>query len=156
MSLIKITVLWLAVSTTVLASSIPLGCVPLKMAGETLALALKKPSLILMQNTSENTVWLTHPVADPGASAGWTSQIQSGKWSALALREKNFSFTCTESRPGHEQQIACAEAIMACVWKKAKIPAEEKGSFWAAEDKSLSELKAALSARAFTLGSHSN
>jgi hypothetical protein len=156
MSLIKITLLFFSMSTMAIASSSPADCNPIKITGEVLTLGVKKPTVILLQNISEGTLWLTHPVKDPGASAGWTSQIQGGKWSAMVLTEKKFILHCTESRPGHEQQIACEGAITACIWKKAKIPNEEKGTFWATEDKSLSDLKAALLARGFTLATKAN
>lgn len=151
MSFTKVILLWLSISTVVMASSVPIGCAPIKIQGEALTIKTKKPSLIFMQNLSENNLWLTHPLADPGASAGWTSQLQSEHWSALVVTEASFVLHCTESRPGHEQQIPCEDALMACVWKKVKIPSQAKGTFWAAEDKSLAELKAAVLAAGFKL-----
>jgi hypothetical protein len=99
-------------------------------------------------------LWVTHPVTNPGASAGWTTRLQGGNWTALALKKGPFVLNCIESRPGHEQQVPCEGEIAVCKWnaKKVKIPADSQGTtFWVAEDMSLDALIAAVGARGFVL-----
>ncbi|KTD76524.1 hypothetical protein [Legionella waltersii] len=129
----------------------PDGCQGLQVQGEAVTIVAKKSKLILIHNTSQHDIWITHPVSDPGASAGWTSKISTGNWSALVVDKPNFILNCIESTPGHEQQTPCEGAIVACKWKGVKIPTSNQGTFWAGEDMSLSGLKTALGGRGFVI-----
>lgn len=134
-------------------ASLPTGCRAIKVQGNTVTLTAKKSKLVLIHNLAKTDLWLTHPVQEPSASAGWTSRIQSDHWSALAVDQPSFVVSCVESRPGHEQEIPCEGAIAVCQWKGAKMPAGQTGTFWASEDLSLAELTAALGGRGFVLPS---
>lgn len=129
----------------------PPTCQALPVKGETLNLQTKQPVIILIHNRSENDIWVTHPVSEPNASAGWSSRLSAGNWSALALDKDNFELSCIESRPGHEQQIACEGMIDACNWSAVKVPKTETGTFWAGEDMTLPSLIAALGGRGFVV-----
>ncbi|KTC91398.1 hypothetical protein OQJ18_12835 [Fluoribacter dumoffii] len=133
-------------------STLPAGCQAIAVQGESVTLKAKKSSLIFIHNLASTDLWITHPVTNPSASAGWTTRLQAGNWSALSLNKGPFALNCIESKPGHEQQVPCEGLIAVCKWKGVKIPAKDKSStFWAAEDMSLSALTAAVGARGFVI-----
>lgn len=132
-------------------STLPAGCQAVAVQGETVTLKSKKSKLVFIHNLSNTDIWITHPVTNPSASAGWTTRLQAGNWSALALDKPLFVLSCIESRPGHEQQVPCEGVIAVCQWNKVKLPENAQGTFWAAEDKSLAALTAAVGTRGFVL-----
>lgn len=139
-------------STVVFAeASLPAGCQPVAVQGQSVTLKSKSSKLAFIHNLSKADLWITHPVTDPGASAGWTSRLQPDHWSALALAKPPFVLTCIESKPGHEQQVPCEGAIAVCQWKGVKVPDNVQGTFWAGEDMSLSALMEAIGGRGFIL-----
>lgn len=131
----------------------PAGCKPLMVHDELVKLSAKKPTLVMIHNLSKIDLWMTHPVTEDAANAGWSSRLQGGNWSALALDKKTFDLSCIESRPGHEQQVPCAGLLAACQWTKVKMPKKQPGTFWAGEDMALSALKAHVGSRGFILPS---
>ncbi|KTC75339.1 hypothetical protein Lbir_0484 [Legionella birminghamensis] len=133
------------------AENFPATCQPVAVQGETVILKNKQPVVILIHNLSESDLWITHPVSEPDASAGWSSRLTAGNWSALSLDKKKFELSCIESRPGHEQQIPCEGTIAVCSWTGVKAPEKNTGTFWAAENMSLASLSASLGGRGFKL-----
>lgn len=143
---------FLLLSSNIFAeSTLPVGCQAVTVQGESVTLKSKKNKLVFIHNLTSSDLWITHPVTEPSASAGWTSRLQPGNWSALAVEKPPFILNCIESRPGHEQQVPCEGAIAVCQWRGVKVPGIEQGTFWAGEDKSLSALTAAIGARGFVL-----
>lgn len=114
-------------------------------------LSTKKPLLVMIHNLSSTDLWITHPVSEPSASAGWSSRLQAGNWSALALDKESFELSCIESKPGHEQQVPCMGVISVCRWPVVTMPKQASGTFWAGEDMSLSALAEHLGGRGFGL-----
>lgn len=133
------------------AVTLPAACQPLPVEGQTVTLKTKKAHLVLVHNVSQTDLWVTHPVTNPSASAGWSSRLQTKHWSALVVNQSPFELSCIESKPGHEQQIPCAGAITLCQWKGGKVPTRGHSTFWAAENMSLPALKIALVGRGFAL-----
>ncbi|HVT62480.1 MAG TPA: hypothetical protein VHD33_03220 [Legionellaceae bacterium] len=131
----------------------PQGCEPWVVHDAVPNFSNEKPLIIMLHNLSDSDLWITHPVNNPGAQAGFSSLLQKGKWSALALNRKNESFLlkCIESKPGHEQQISCADVLAICQWPKSKIPGENTGIFWAAENMDFVPLKAYVERQGFVL-----
>lgn len=129
----------------------PASCLPLAVKGELAVLKAKKPVLMLIHNVSDAKLWITHPVSDPGASAGWSIWLEPGKWSALALNKKVFELMCVESKPGHEQHIPCEGMLAVCQWTGVTIPKNTAGTYWAAENMKLDALSAHLVNRGFIL-----
>jgi hypothetical protein len=129
----------------------PAGCTPLTVHEESINLSADSPSVVMIHNLSSIDLWVTHPVAESDASAGWATRLQAGNWSALALDQKDFVLTCIESLPGHEQQVPCAGLLAACLWSKVKMPETESGTFWAGENLSLSALTAHIGSRGVVL-----
>ena len=130
----------------------PKGCRPLPLDGQAVVLKAAKPSLFFIYNKGETDLWITHPVQDPSASAGWSSRIQAGNWSSLLLSLKTFELSCVESKPGHEHQIPCAPVLAICQFPQAKFPQKDRdGSFWVGENMSLKALETHVEARGFVL-----
>jgi hypothetical protein len=142
---------WLISSYAFAESTLPAGCDAVVVQGESVTIKAKKSKLVFIHNLTNTDLWITHPVDNPSASAGWTTRLQSGNWSALAVDKPPFILNCIESRPGHEQQVPCEGAIAVCQWNKAKMPARNEGTFWVGEDMSLSALTAAIGGRGFVL-----
>ncbi|WP_133131193.1 hypothetical protein [Legionella yabuuchiae] len=131
---------------------LPLGCKPVAVTQGTVKLSTSKPTLVMIHNISSSDLWVTHPVSDPSASAGWSSRLQVGNWSALALTEKEFELSCIESKPGHEQQIPCSNALAVCTFDELTWPQKnDDGTYWAGEDLSLNALKGYIGRRGFVI-----
>ena len=130
-------------------ATISASCKPVTVEGESVILTAKKPSLVMIHNLSATDLWITHPVSEPSASAGWSSRLQAGNWSALALDKDSFELSCIESKPGHEQQIPCKGVISVCNWSEATMPAKSLGTYWAGENMNLASLTAHLGGRGF-------
>lgn len=129
----------------------PFGCKGVEINDKALVLSAPKPLLVMINNLSKTDIWITHPVTDPGASAGWSTRLQAGKWSALTLREKAFELSCIESKPGHEQQVSCESVLAICQWSDISMPSKIAGTYWAGEDMSLSALMTYIERRGFVL-----
>jgi hypothetical protein len=121
------------------------------MEGSTVSLSAKKPVLVMIHNLSKSDLWITHPVSDPSAAAGWSSRLKSDNWSALALDKNDFELSCVESKPGHEQQVPCQSVLSVCRWSAVQMSAKETGTFWAGENMVLSELLSHLGGRGFKI-----
>ncbi len=113
---------------------LPSGCSQLTVQENDLQLVAKKPTVFLLYNQSMQNIWLTHPSNKASMSAGWSSPLDAGKWSAFFTDKPTFELSCVESKPGHEQQVPCANLIIACTWNTMQIPAQNKGAFWIAEN----------------------
>jgi len=112
-----------------------------------------KQSLYLFHNISDKSFWLNHPVTkDPGASAGWASNLSPGNWSALtidgtATDMENFEITCSIIGDGKVDYLDCKKVIETCRFKDPVFNSENTGSYWVAEDKPLNSLLEAIKAR---------
>ena len=127
----------------------PASCNPLVVPKESVLLKTKEPLLVLVHNVSSGDLWITHPVTEPNASAGWSSHLETGNWSALVVDKAAFELSCIESKPGHEQQVPCAGVIAVCEWHKIKIPS--RGTFWAGENMTLAALTSHLGNQGYVL-----
>lgn len=143
----------MATLTSAIAGEIfPNACVPVEVHEDLVQLTTDKPALVMIHNLSKIDLWVTHPISEPSASAGWSSRLQAGHWSALALDKKTFDLSCIESRPGHEQQVPCAGLLSVCQWSGIKMPKQGQaggGTFWAGEDLPLQALMAHVGSRGF-------
>ena len=147
-----VTLLLLLASTSHYArESYPTGCYPISLSEQKTVLKYSRSALILIQNVTKGDIWLTHPVSEPSASAGWSSLLSAKQWSALALKPGPFELSCVESQPGHEQVVACKDVVKMCKWKKAQFPPQLSGTFWAAENLTLEQLTEHLAQRGFVL-----
>lgn len=132
----------------------PARCAPLVVTGDLVVLPAAKSMVTMIHNLSSTDLWITHPVSDPNMSAGWSSHLQAGNWSALILDDTQFELSCIESRPGHEQQVACSSVLAVCQWPASSLPEKSHETYWAGEDMSLSPLIAYIKRRGFILSTH--
>ena len=112
-----------------------------------------KQSLYLFHNISDKSFWLNHPVTkDPGASAGWGSELNTDNWSAIAMSTENFEINCTILGTGEVKDLDCKEVVKVCKFEKPVFNTENSGSFWVAENKSLKDLLDAIKSRGISWG----
>ena len=104
-------------------------------------------------NLSAFDVWITHPASDATFDSGWSSRLQGNQWSALALDKTKIKLNCIESKPGHEQQVSCEQALAACEWPITSRPEHAHGIFWAGENMTLTALTAYIGRHGFELPS---
>jgi len=131
------------------AGDFPESCVEqgVEFNGKNLVLG---EGLYLFHNISDNSFWLNHPLTkDPGASAGWGSEIGAGNWSALAISNdmKNFAINCSTFGDAGVDYLNCEEVIKSCKIEKAAFNSGDSGSYWVAEDKPLQDLIEAIKGR---------
>lgn len=129
----------------------PAGCKPFVTQDAQVSIPKGKSGIIMVHNLTDGDLWVTRPISDPNSSPTWSSLLHAGSWSALAWQGEEFKLSCIESRPGHEQQVSCADALALCQWSKAKLPAQLTTSMWAGENMSLSALMAYIQRRGFEL-----
>lgn len=132
----------------------PKECTPLIIKDELISIPAAAVRIIMIHNLSTVDLWITHPVSDPGATAGWSSRLQSGNWSALAINNSAFELSCIESRPGHEQQTPCKNVVGVCEWTTTAHPKKPSGIFWAGENMALSPLVAYIGRHGFVVPPH--
>lgn len=133
------------------------SCVPAVVKVEDKNIILPGPEdpkgkvVYFFNNISKKSLWLDHPVERPSASAGWSSYLRAGNWSALAINRKNFKISCAEIQPGKVDYQNCAESIVICSPKQQpKVdPKRKGGSGWVVEDKPWEEFVATLTKKGF-------
>ena len=146
MRLILLLMSLLLCAPTLATEVLPPGCSPLVIS-DLIALTASKPRLILVHNLSNTTLWL---IANKHEL---TSALNSELWTALHLDDQALTLNCIESKPGHEQEIACENRISVCEWAYSKKPDHFSTVFWAAENMELAPLIAYLGRRGVILPS---
>ena len=107
-----------------------------------------KQSLYLLHNISDKSYWLNHVMSeDPGASAGWGSELDTDNWSAIAMNKENFEMNCIASGSGEVKDLDCKEVVKICKFEKPVFNSEDSGSFWVAENQPLTDLLDAIKSR---------
>lgn len=119
------------------AENFPKSCKPLVIKTNALIIKSGEPLVVLINNRTKNDLWLVHPSSTAGAQAGWTSRMETDKWTALVVNKKTFTLHCIESRPGHEQEISCQEAVAACAFSDVKPAKKMQTTRFAGENLSL-------------------
>ena len=104
-------------------------------------------SLYLLNNISENEYWITHQVKNPGASAGWTSDISPGSWSAFAVNTPGFDLTCVKEGQGRMETLSCEKVLRVCRISNPVFKPDTGGSYWVSEDKTLEAVLAEIKSR---------
>ncbi len=103
--------------------------------------------IYFIQNIAKQSLWLDHPVQRRSASAGWSSYVQPGMWSALLVNRKDFAISCAEIQPGKVDYLHCEKVISICSPEKLAVDSKRKGSYWLTENKSWDDLLKALEKR---------
>jgi|GEM_PF-698385 len=141
-------------------SYFPKGCVSRDFEYKNNNLILEinssEQSLYLFHNISDTDYWVNHPVTqDPGVSAGWASILNRGQWSALAIYQSsdsdNFAISCeTMGKDGKLTYHDCQDVLKTCEIENAVFKTGDKGSYWVAENQSLSVLVKTIKSRNIT------
>ncbi|MCH9764266.1 MAG: hypothetical protein K0U24_08625 [Gammaproteobacteria bacterium] len=143
---------FLFVTSTVHAEEIfPPTCKPIAIQGETALLPAGKPRLIMLHNLSKFDLWITHPMTEQNNNTAFSSRLQSNNWSALAIGSTILSLSCIESKPGHEQQIACQQTLALCEWPITTQKQNKNTAFFAGENMTLPSLTAYITRLGFEL-----
>ena len=134
------------------------SCVPAVVSSENKDIILPGPDdsgaakIYFFNNVSQKSLWLDHPVEHPSASAGWSSYMRSGNWSAITVNRKNFKISCAVIEPGKVDYLDCAKAIAICAPKQEKVEVKkgekkDKSAGWMVEDKPWEEFVELLAKR---------
>ena len=140
---------WVYIDSSYATEVYPSQCKPIVVQHNVLDLRVLLPSMLMIHNLSHNEVWMTYRVNDENKLSE-SRRIRSNKWSALAIKTGHFVIHCIESIPGHEQNIACARVLAACIWSPLTLPEGVKQTVWAGEDRSLSSLIAYMQRQGFS------
>lgn len=121
-------------------------CTPIQTmkVGKTIILpgtdSTKISQIVVFKNTTAQSIWLDHATENRSASAGWSSFLRAGHWSALVLNRKDFAITCAIITPGKLEYQDCSKVISTCTPQNEAGNSKRKGSSWLAEDKTWEEL----------------
>jgi hypothetical protein len=91
--------------------------------------------LYLLHNKSDSDYRVTHPVKDPGASAGWTSDLNPGNWSAFTVNIPGFELTCMKSGQSTMETLDCEKVLSVCRISNPVFKPDMSGNYWVSEDK---------------------
>ncbi len=151
MKFIRLSVLMIASWGVHAEAPFPYDCKPMPLSAGTVKLPEGAPALVMIHNVSDVDLWITHPISDPSASAGWSSRLQTKRWSAFDLGSQAFELSCIESKPGHEQQVPCSGVLAVCQWLNIATTDKQPAPYWAGENMPLPELLGHLGQRGFKL-----
>lgn len=132
-----LTLTWFAASFAANNSA----CIPVstKKIGNDLVLLTNPPPktswIYFFNNISQTSLFIDHPSSGKGVSAGWSSYLRAGHWSALALNKSNFTIHCSAIKPGNVIALDCSKVISVCIPKNLSFKTPLKGNYWLTEDK---------------------
>jgi hypothetical protein len=92
----------------------PKGCQPMKFS------EVKKNTEVMVYNLSAGDIWITYVPLANNIEAEKSVLLQAHHWSTFISGKLKRTFLCTESRPGHEQQVPCTAVIAACDSSKGR------------------------------------
>lgn len=99
-------------------------------------LSKKPPQIYFIKNISSQSIFIDHKkIPTTGASAGWSSYLRPGNWSAIALNKSRFALDCSMIQPGKVVTLPCTHTISVCTPFILLTKKKLKGSYWLAEDK---------------------
>lgn len=107
-----------------------------------------EPHLVLLRNVSKDELIINHVVVHPSASAGWSSYLRPGNYSALMVSQPRFSLICHKMDDGKYIPVSCNKVITTCYFSHFRD--EQKvanGTFWVVEDKPLKTVMQEILAR---------
>ncbi len=105
--------------------------------------------IFLIHNISQESIMLNHvnPNHDSSMDAGWTTQLDTGNWSAIVLQSTHFALSCQARLPNQIVPVDCKMVITVCQMNPATITKALAGDFWLSEDYSASDLRQHMAAR---------
>lgn len=90
--------------------------------------------IYLIKNKSTTPIIIDHTSKREGASAGWSSYLDPGRWSAISVSETRFNLKCMVVHEGKGQPGNCTDLITICQPKHAKA-SKKIGNYWLTENK---------------------
>lgn len=114
---------------------VPQNCKPFVLKHDKIIPSSTKTMAVMIHNVSDLSIWITHPTKNDSMSAGFNSLLEADHWSTLVISGKSFLLQCIESKPGHEQLIACDQVLTFCELISAKLPSQSSENYWAKENK---------------------
>lgn len=130
--------------------SYPPNCKPVAFHFEGKQVVLKGPVaptkqiVYLFNNSGTASYFLNQATGKEGsASAGWTSKIDPGQWSAIVVARNNFKWACQDLVPGKTNEITCKSVLHVCQFQ-GKPNLLNSGDYWLSENKSLPDTIKAL------------
>ncbi len=108
-------------------------------------------NLFLFHNTAEETVYINHEPKDPGASAGWSTELGAGNWTAISMSTPDFAFTCGKMVPGRFEEFTCSDALKVCKFSNPAFNEKSSGSYWVSENKPLDATLETIKSRGIEL-----
>lgn len=123
-------------------SAFPGGCGShgIKISGEKVILNYgtgDAQGLVLFHNISGQAIILNHTPKDPGASAGWSTELGPGNWSALTTSVPDVDYTCSKAGPASYAELTCSKVIEVCAFSNPAFNKAENGTYWVSENKPL-------------------
>ena len=106
--------------------------------------------LYLLNNKSDSDYWITHPVKNPGASAGWTSDINPGNWSAFTVNIPGFELACMKTGQSSMDTLSCEKVLRVCRIQDPVFKPDMSGNYWVSEDKPLQAVLDEIKGRGIT------
>jgi len=106
--------------------------------------AKQKANVWLIKNIGQTSFWLNHPVKNPGASAGWGSEISPNRYSVLLLNKMptGFILSCEQFESGKVIPLNCNKVLQVKLLKVIAIPKNfDNSSFWLAENLPYSKVR---------------
>ncbi|HYF97992.1 MAG TPA: hypothetical protein VD770_03340 [Coxiellaceae bacterium] len=118
---------------------------PLSVDGAAFVLQSAQASqaeVVVIYNKSSKPLLLNRIlVNNPGVSAGWSSDLDPDRWSALSW-QGSFTLSCQQSVDQQWQSIPCAQVLQ--LYKPAASKKMAQGSYWLVENKTKPQLMARL------------
>ncbi len=120
-------------------------CVPITVKTDNKNIILPGPVeartvvMYFFNNKIQSSLWLDHPVTRPSMSAGWSSYIRPGNWSALVVNRKNFTISCAVIKPGKVDYLDCSQVLSICS-PQGWGPTKGKSTHWMLENKTWDEI----------------
>ncbi|HLB56405.1 MAG TPA: hypothetical protein VJK30_03650 [Coxiellaceae bacterium] len=110
------------------------------------------PRLYVIKNISKKIIWLTHEKKNPGASAGWDTQLSPQHWSAILITRRQFDLHCHfQNKAGVMMRASCEHMIRACQFSEFYSHHPIGGSYWVVENVLFRDLMSRIRARGFSL-----
>ncbi len=103
--------------------------------------------IYILQNLTDDDLYLNHSKKDPGAGAGWMSKLSQSYWSAIAVNEPNFNLSCQLMSPGKVEYKDCQSSLKVCELTNFTLPKKQNGTYWFSENSPLYELLDKVAAR---------
>jgi hypothetical protein len=109
--------------------------------------------LLVLKNITDRPILLTRNIKHQGASAGWSTTLKGGRYSALQVNSRRFVLMCAHPESLTASHTNCAK-VLSTYWLPVKVHHKNdlaSGSFWVSENQILANLYHKVLARGYTI-----